>query len=466
MSSRTLSVKPLTLLNYLILLLLLIFAWVQWGKIYDSETWSRFITAISLSLLSYQLLYLRIIKVSFYDFRIWYMVLSNLFMFGRIYVNVLGYDNILSSWSIFYSNELLLKTALFVLAFHQAIFIGFNLGYEKEQYNYFKVKIEKGSSKIYKCGLLLMIIGLPCRVITDLYAIRSVQATGSYTNIQVTSGLVEDFAIFFVPAVVYILVSRYLQKKVAQFLFIAVIIYFVIEMILTGDRRYQIIGCIVVSLCYLKTYSEKILSAKSVLLVLAALFGLNVIFQLRKVRDGNLTGVVDFFKEMVENTNNSNVILETLTEFGISFYSVAGVIKNIPSIIDFQNGLGFYGAIPSILPIGFMAGDFFKKVSISNTINAMEQRPVGATLIGDFYANFGWWSIFLVILFGYLMTRMILAHKNDEIYVQANYFSMMYVFMNLIRSSFYEIVRPAFVVLVFPMLILYLIKKERKIKYV
>ena len=465
MSLRTLSVKPLTLLNYLILLLLSIFAWLQWGESYDSTTWSRFITAISLILLGYQLLYRKIKKVSFYDFRIWYMILSNLFMFGRIYVNVLDYDNILSAWSIFYSNELLLKTALFVLVFHQALFIGFNIGDEK-QYNYFKVKIEKPSSKIYKCGLLLMIVGLPCRVITDLYAIRSVQATGSYTNIQVTSGLVEDFAIIFVPAVVYILVSRYLKKQTAQLMFVAVIIYFVIEMILTGDRRYQIIGCIVVSLCYLKTYSEKILSAKSVLLVLAAFFGLNVIFQLRKVRDGNLTGVIDFFKGMVENTRNFNIILETLTEFGISFYSVAGVVKNIPSVISFQNGLGFYGAIPSILPIGFVAGDFFKKVSISNTINAMEQRPVGATLIGDFYANFGWWSIFFVILFGYIMMKMLLVHKNDEIYVQANYFSMMYIFMNLIRSSFYEVVRPAFIVLVFPMLILYLIKRERKIKYV
>lgn len=465
MSLRTLLVKPLTLSNYLILLLLSIFAWLQWGESYDSTTWSRFITAISLSLLGYQLLYLKIKKVSFYDFRIWYMILSNLFMFGRIYVNVLDYDNILSAWSVFYSNELLLKTALFVLVFNQALFIGFNLGDEK-QYNYFKVKIENPSNKIYKCGLLLMIVGLPCRIITDLYAIRSVQATGSYTNIQVTSGLVEDFAIIFVPAVVYILVSRYLKKQTAQLMFVAVIIYFVIEMILTGDRRYQIIGCIVVSLCYLKTYSEKILSAKSVLLVLVAFFGLNVIFQLRKVRDGNLTGVIDFFKGMFENTRNSNIILETLTEFGISFYSVAGVVKNIPSVISFQNGLGFYGAIPSILPIGFVAGDFFKKVSISNTINAMEQRPVGATLIGDFYANFGWWSIFLVILFGYIVMKMLLVHKNDEIYVQANYFSMMYVFMNLIRSSFYEVVRPAFIVLVFPMLILYLIKRERKIKYV
>ncbi|BCZ27055.1 hypothetical protein EUBC25_11420 [Claveliimonas bilis] len=461
MSSRTLSVKPLTLLNYLILLLLSIFAWIQWEKTYDSETWSRFITVISLSLLGYQLLYLKTMKVSFYDFRIWYMILSNLFMFGRIYVNVLDYDNILSSWSIFYSNELLLKTALFVLVFHQAIFIGFNLGHKK-QYNYFKIKIEKNSNKIYKCGLLLMVVGLPCRVITDLFAIRSVQATGSYTNIQVTSGLVEDFAILFVPAVVYILVSKCVEKRTARVIFIAVIIYFIIEMILTGDRRYQIIGCIVVSLCYLKTYSEKILSAKSVFLVLAAFFGLNVIFQLRKVRDGNLTGVMDFFRGMIENTSNSNIILETLTEFGISFYSVAGVIKNIPSVIGFQNGLGFYGAIPSILPIGFMAGDFFKKVSISNTINALEGRPVGATLIGDFYANFGWWSIFLVIIFGYIAMRIILVHKNDEIYVQANYFSMMYVFMNLIRSSFYEIVRPTFVVLIFPMLILYLLKKKER----
>ncbi len=460
MSSKTLSIKPLTLLNYLVLCVLMVFAWTQWGRVLDSETWSWFITIISILLLGYQLLYLKILKVSFYDFRIWYMILSNLFMFGRIYVNVLDYDNILSSWSVFYSNDTLLNTALYVLVFHQAIFTGLNLCQKKGTYEYFHTKIKKSSTKIFKCGLLLMFIGLPCRIITDLYAVRSVQSTGSYSSIQVTSGLIEDFAIIFVPAVVYILVSRQLEKKIARCLFLVVIGYFVIEMILTGDRRYQIIGCIVITLCYMKTYSDKILSVRTVLIIAAGFLGLNIIYQLRKVRGGNLTGIVDFVKGMIDNWGSSNILLETLTEFGISFYSVVGIVKNIPSVIGFQKGLGFYGAIPSILPIGFIAGDFFKTVSISNTINAMEQRPMGATLIGDFYANFGWISIPLVIVFGYLMMRMILLHRKDEIYVQANYFSMMYIFMNLIRSSFYEIVRPAFVVLVLPMLVLYLIKKK------
>ena len=298
------------------------------------------------------------------------------------------------------------------------------------------------------------------QVITDLYAIKSVQSTGSYSSIQVTSGLVEDFAIIFVPAVVYILISKQLEKKIARWLFIVIICYFIIEMILTGDRRYQIIGCIVVSLCYLKTYSDKILSVRTILIIFVAFLGLNIIYQLRKVRGGNLTGIVDFVQGMISDWGNSNILLETLKEFGVSFYSVVGIVKNIPSVIGFQKGLGFYGAIPSILPIGFIAGDFFRKVSISNTINAMEGRPMGATLIGDFYANFGWISIPLVILFGFFIMRMLLLHRNDQNYVQANYFSMMYIFMNLIRSSFYEIVRPAFVVLILPMFVLYLIKRK------
>ena len=45
------------------------------------------------------------------------MVLSNLFMFGRIYVNVMDYDNILSSWSVFYPNETLLNTAFICTRF-------------------------------------------------------------------------------------------------------------------------------------------------------------------------------------------------------------------------------------------------------------------------------------------------------------------------------------------------------------
>ena len=274
MSSKTFSIKPLTLLNYLVLFILLALAGNQWGNNINSETWSWFITIISILLLGYQLLYLRVLKVSFYDIRIWYMVLSNLFMFGRIYVNVMDYDNILSSWSVFYPNETLLNTALYVLVFHQAIFTGLNLYQKKEQYDHFRIKVKRSSNKVFRCGLLLLMIGGPCRVITDLYAIKSVQSTGSYSSIQVTSGLVEDFAIIFVPAVVYILISKQLEKKIARWLFIVIICYFIIEMILTGDRRYQIIGCIVVSLCYLKTYSDKILSVRTILIIFVAFWDL------------------------------------------------------------------------------------------------------------------------------------------------------------------------------------------------
>lgn len=89
MSSKIFSIKPLTLLNYIVLFILLALAGIQWGKNLDLETLSWFITVISVFLLGYQLLYLRVLRISFYDIRIWYMVLSNLFMFGRIYVNVM-----------------------------------------------------------------------------------------------------------------------------------------------------------------------------------------------------------------------------------------------------------------------------------------------------------------------------------------------------------------------------------------
>ena len=136
----------------------------------------------------------------------------------------------------------------------------------------------------------------------------------------------------------------------------------------------------------------------------------------------------------------------------------------IPLEYSYLYGMGFLGAVPSLLPIGFIDSMrvFFKKISISNLIEEVEGKSLGATILGDFYASFGWISILLLPIFGMLLMRLLVTtNKSNAAYIHANYFSMMYIFLNLVRASFYEVLRPAFYIYIIPLIIMSFLNIKR-----
>ena len=93
------------------------------------------------------------------------------------------------------------------------------------------------------------------------------------------------------------------------------------------------------------------------------------------------------------------------------------MIKHIPNTFDYLRGVSFLGAIPSTIPgTGMFLGDFFKYVSISNTINHLSDGyPVGATRYGDFYANLVSLSFIFIIIFGLIISKIfVLRPQNDK----------------------------------------------------
>lgn len=458
----------LIFINITILISLTIFSFSTVNKTNYIFNWANIITTLSLILLAYHLIIFYKLKVNYSDFSLWFILLSNVFMFSRVYLIAFNLNEDIF-WDLLsrYPESLLYETGLIVLCILQGIFTGLTLQKKSKKINnsIFLMKLEKRDLKkgLYNTGLILLLISLPFRLFIDINNIFHAQSASSYSSVSVQSGIVDDISLLFVPGIIYILSSKKKSKKKYLFMLTIVISYFIGIMILTGDRRYPVTAIIAFVLCYMETFNRKMSLRKIVLYLLSGSFLLNVLSVIRNIRSENLTSVYDFFSTYGKIILTNNPILETLSEFGLSFVSVVGVVKNIPEVIPFQKGLSFFGALPSVFPVGWLLGDFFQKVSISRLINNIEDYPVGATIIGDLYANFGWLSIFIGIIVGIVLAKMFQLNNNRIVeYQRANYFSLFYILINLVRSSFFEMVRPTILVYIIPLGILYILLANTK----
>lgn len=450
------------LLNTMILISLLIFSGFAISNFIYLDNWARIISILSLILLLYHLITFYFLRYSYTDFRIWFIILINLFMFGRVYLIGFNHgDNIFWDLLSRYPDELLYTSSLFVLCSLQGLFTGITLSNRKSinKGNNFLNKFNNNelSYAVYLTGLIMVVFSFPFQFLTDITKVQQAQSSSSYLSVSTQSGVVDDFAILFIPGALFIISSKFFKKKTILLIITLIISYLLIIMILTGDRRSQVIAILSIAFCFVRTYNIKISFLKMILYALVGGLLLNILSVIRNIRTSNLTDISGFIQEYGDLIVSNNPFYETLSEFGLTLISLVGVIENIPTNVPFQYGFGFYGAIPSVLPIGWIFGDFFKSVSISRTINEIEGYPVGGSLLGDLYANFGWVSIAIIIIVGYFITKLFSIPNTNTAYYQARHFALFFILINLARSSFYEIFRPTVMVFLIPILIMFIL---------
>lgn len=461
------------LLNVFVLLTLICYSYITWGNTVVHDKWSLNLAIISLMLLVYQIIMFKPFGFKFIEFRTWFILLSYLFMFGRVYLHGFDMDeNMYWDLSLYYPGSIMFKSGLIILCSLQSLFIGFshpkrNSETKEERLLWLKgYKMEDVSKLVFRMGILLTCFTLPFRLFEDIRAVIVTQAAGSYSGLTNTTGFTDDIANLFVPGIIYIIVGLCGLKgnsKFGKIVLLIVIAYFIAHMVLTGDRRFQTTAIIAICLSYISVTGVKVNFFKMFILGAFGIFFLDILTTIGSIRLGNLSSMSDFFSYYLQNNKENSVIYSTLSGFGLTFFSVVGIVNTIPSILPYQWGLSFYGAIPSLLPIGWLFGDFFRQVSITNVVNKITGYPVGASLIGDSYANFGILSIFFLIIFGRVLTKIFQFKAGNSLLI-AKYYSLFYILINLVRGSFFESFRSAFVVYFIPLIIIAFIKSGEKRK--
>ena len=434
------------------------------------EYWYTVISVLAAVLLLFQILGYVIKKVSVFNFVFIFLILSYLFMFGIVFLLALGLDKAVF-WKLHteFSKEVMLQSGFMILNYLEMFYIGSLLGWRKcnsKLYGYFaKGNQQVVKKRIYKAGLYLFCMSLPFRLYTDILLINASKITSNYFKVSVGSGFYDDIGYLCVPGLIYIISSEKLKRRKAYMVAMISCIYFAYVMVVTGDRRYEVTGIIAILLCVIKTYPIKF----SVTMILGSgylsVVLLNILIVIRNIRKGRLLSLTKFlmsnFKTIFFSLSTvKNTIIETMAEFGISFFSVVQVIKNIPENIGFQYGKGFWGSIPAILPTGPIFKDFFEQIDISHVVNLLEKNPVGQTIVGDFYANFGLFYLPLSLLFGIFVKKFFDENCTGNINLSiARNYSFLYIEINLIRACFFEVFRNSVYIYVIPLVLMYMVRE-------
>lgn len=405
-------------------------------------------------------------KVSLIDIGMWFLLLSYLFMYGYMFIDYFELETNLSWVPITKFNQ---ATIFYAITFINLSLNMFSLGY-LISYKSDKAAVQtqneenvKSSTNIkFTIGMLMAIVGGVCQLITSAKLIMVTQNAGSYLAYTeaASSGLIDDIAFLFVPGIIYMLTSKKLTKSKAFFCAAITIVIFSVIMLLSGSRKIQIFGILAIGLCYLFTYKPpKMKFHKKVLIFLSATVFLNMIYIIRENRM-RISQVIPAFLSSLTNLKFiKNIIPEVLAETGITFCSVASVIKCVPNVFPYEFGNTIVRSVVSILPIGWLIPDFFTKASTTTTINTYLDLPVGGSLWADLYWNWGWFGIVFAFVIGVILSNasVKLQKKSYEAY-----FSIFYILLIGVRAGMFEIIRPLFIVTFIPFALNILITSRMK----
>jgi hypothetical protein len=454
----------ITIIFMIICLVVLAFFWSS-DKI-SSGGWSAPVFYLSVVSLLINAAFLVKYKVKITEFPAVMTLLTYLFMFGRVWLNYLGQDGKIY-WVLhkLYEPLEMQRTGIMVVCCVHALFIGMISLYRKKSKREFLLTTSNiDESQLFNLGMILLVIGLPCRIITDIQSVISTSATGNFLSITANAGLIDDLAFLYVPGLICLMESRPAIKKPVIIILAA---YFIVIMAVTGDRRYYV-SAIVTFGAYMfrkKTgdSNNKVNIGKVILIVLLVALFLNFLEIIRRIRTGNLTDFFGFLGNYGADVFAlDGLIYDVFEEFGISFFSVVSIVSCFPSVFPFQYGMTILRTIPSALPIGSLFGDLFSQASPSTYVNPYLGRAVGATMFGDLFSNFGLFCIPAAFLIGLMLGYFFRAEKAAENnYDCVRYYTYYYILINLVRCSLFEVFRPMIWCTFIPFVILSVLRTRK-----
>lgn len=389
---------------------------------------------------------------SVYDFGIWFSLFSYLFMFGYIFRDYFALSTTLL-WNpvTSYSKNDLFHSYLYIIVSLEMFSLGYLLTRQNDISRFCKIKEKLEPDKeCYVIGKIFFAIGSLFTLVHDIPIIFFLQSANSYAEYSgaVSSGISGSLSLFMLPGVFFLIFSGTLEPKKIRLLVLGVLVYLLIYMILTGSRKVQIFSIVSLLIGYSASKSYHRFSITKYLRLISMMFGtffmLTLLVTIREYRF-YLDRVVD---GLLDNLTSFNIVSllagEIIAETGLTGLSVASIISVVPDQLPYQYGMTLIRTIPSILPIGWLAKDFFNQAASTYVINLYTGIPVGSSMFGDLYWNWGYLGIIGSFICGIFFKRL-LKLKPEKInyrFQMALYFSLFSILIILVRSEFFDVFRP------------------------
>jgi oligosaccharide repeat unit polymerase len=313
-------------------------------------------------------------------------------------------------------------------------------------------------------GYIVLLIGLFPRLYIDIIRIQ-LYINGNYdlTTTINFSGLFVIISGFFHLGFLLLLIGYKNNNKLAVFILFFSISYNLL-IITTGNRGDSVINIFTLLFVYLNTTKKR----SYYLYFFLALFGyffisiVSFIGEIRNLQDRDfLVLTFNFFN----NFFSGSYILESISQFGVSIKTIYYSIETFPLLQNYSYGLNYLKSVFVIVPnfLGFTT-------RLINELTYIYYFPnhsvMGGSYIGELFYAFGYFSIVLISIIGYLISKLyiyLMKSKLNSNWISYS-FSIIIILSLLwwIRDYFYVMVREVFYVSIVIFIIHNLLTKKGK----
>ncbi len=426
-----------------------------WASNTPREGWANYAAYGSIALFVYQIGWMMYKKVEYYNFRLWFVILQYLFIFGRIILHAFGWDKGIF-WNLmeYYSVSAMFKASIYGLAYTQAIFTGLFWNYSKSNALHRTVSSRtiSGQCMVF-IGVAMLILSVPFRLSNDMTAIRTQTEAGGYVAVAIDNGMNYAFGMLLPVAVMYLICSDTLKRRHVNLIMLVLMAYMGVTMVLSGDRRYSITALIAVILCYMQRFKIKIDWKRILLIAVGVQLVLLVLATIRTTRM-HVTSFAQFWDLFVEAAQTSNIFYETFSEFGLTFFIYAAGVQFFPGTFAFKWGTTYLLAPITIIPMsGLIFPGLQSSISAHMDCKSITGHPLGAALGEEIFCNFGYLAPIFAVIIGVVISKIMQQRKNDP-QAMARYYGLFYIMLNLVRASTTEILRLAAYAVIIPWILI------------
>lgn len=308
-----------------------------------------------------------------------------------------------------------------------------------------KCNIKKINTILKYTGIIILIVSLP---FTLVYLFQNASETISMgylgrMNQEISArNYIAIISNFFPIGLYMIFVSDYENKKMRRLVMFFVILYAGLYL-MTGSR--MIIIKIVAFFCAVYIYKLKSINYRKILKYCIYGYILLVILVSTSYFRSNLYTNQNFLIYIIQN----NPIFLFLRETGVTFTTIANVIKNCPSVVEPIYGKTYINQFLVVIPNLFFDRNPFL-VTLNEVFNPLYYYGgLSSSIFAELYYNFTGFGYLYMICFGFVFAKIthVLRITNNSLY----FLIAAYVFSELLFSVRYD------TLLIFRSVILYIL---------
>ena len=379
-----------------------------------------YLTVLSFVTLVYQLVSLRKkYNIKLINTLSFFLVLSHVFNFGNFYLKAFSKEQYYIFFSDWFTGDIQgkAKTGFWALAMIQALYTGICLYLSRGDFAYsdFRMCWDKDEESINKAihfaGLVMLVISLPCRLYWDINQVLLGQASNGYIGGFSQSGLIDDIAVLFAPALICIMYATRKEKRKCKIIFLNYMIYTVIIMTLSGARRAYITSLLAMFVFYYETFmntqdKERKRGVLSfILIVLIGIITLNFMTLIRDFRHSGLS-FANILTDHLADLLSLDFFWNIFGEFGLTGIPLYYAHQIFPTEVPFYYGMNAVMSIVFILPIGWLLKYKFATTRLMEQIHShgiYTHTGLGSSLLCELYSDFGYLTPLFAIMTGYFI---------------------------------------------------------------